>query len=215
MSNITMNSDRAAKLRARLATAREREAELKAEIKKLERKADIAYSTICNIEEELAELEVRSWGGIPNWKVLLQAKNSMFMYHALEHCLNEIGLHMGFGIWSDNSEKIVAIALDSGDTGAVARNAAAMRAVAPHMKPHKGGWVWFNIHHHCMSDCAWTLRIALKTGKVELVQEVHFSEEQRIECATLEAALAYVQANLWNQDYIDQGSNTTLVLEAN
>ena len=61
-----MNSDRAAKLRARLATAREREAELKAEIKKLERKADIAYSTICNIEEELAELEVRSWGGIPS-----------------------------------------------------------------------------------------------------------------------------------------------------
>ena len=215
MSNITMNSDRAAKLRARLATAREREAALKAEIKKLERKADNANSTICAIEEELAELEVRSWGGIPNWKVLLQNKNSMFMYHALEHCLKEIGLYMGFGIWSDNSEKVVAIALDSGDAGAVARNAAAMRTVAPHMKPHKGGWAWFNIQHHSVADCAWTVRIALKTGKVDLVQEIRGFAEQRISFDTLEAALGYVRANLWNEDYIEQASSGTLVLEAN
>lgn len=215
MSNSIAQSDRAAKLRARLAAAREREAELQAEIKKLERKADNAAATISSIEEELAELEVRSWGGIPNWKVLLQSKNSMFMYGALEHCLNEIGLRMGFGIWSDTGEKIVAIALDSGDRTAIARNAAAIRTVAPHMKPHKGGCAWFNVLHNSMSECAWTIRIAIKTGKVELVQEIRCSEEQRIGFPTLEAALQYVQTNLWDEDYIDQTASNTLVLEAN
>lgn len=60
MPNITPNSNPAAKLRARLATAWEREAALKAETKKLERKVDNVRSTISSIEEELAELEVRS-----------------------------------------------------------------------------------------------------------------------------------------------------------
>lgn len=136
------------------------------------------------------------------------------MYHALEHCLNEIGLHMGFGIWSDNGEKIVAVAIDSGDAGAVAQNAAAIRTVAAHMKPHKGGWVWFNILHHGMSDSAWTLRIALKTGATAVVQEVRCSEVQRIEFATLENALKYVRENLWNQDYIEQAVEGTLSIEA-
>jgi uncharacterized coiled-coil protein SlyX len=193
--------DRIAKLSEQLAAADARSRELNAELAKLQRKVDNSEHRARELREEIARCQIEGWGNKPDWQAMLRG-DTMAMHYALEAHLAKIGLHMGYS-WSDVKERIITISIDSGEIGAVARNAAAISLLMPHMRSHTGGAVWFSIAHSDMSNSAWTLRINRKKLKYELVQEVHSSVEKRLPFPTLEAALAHVQDKLWSEDILD------------
>lgn len=199
--NTIQADNRIAQLEIRLKAARERAKELNAELAKIKRKADRADGNVEELQEEIARLQIEGWGKHPNWPLMLKTE-TMTMYYALEAHLARIGLLMHHS-WSDTGERIVAIGMNSGEVDAIARNAAAIRLIMPHMKAHVGGSVWFMIMTSTQSHCLWTLRIHPKKNKHELVQEVHSTVEQRLPFPTLEAALAHVQRHLWLEDIID------------
>jgi hypothetical protein len=195
-----LTNDRLAKLQAELASAQARSKEMKAELATAQRKADRAEGRVIDLQEEIAQYQIANWGNTPDWSLMLAAGTTS-MYQALDAHLARIGLSMHFS-WSDTKEQVVCIAINSGEIDAVARNAAAVRLLVPHMKAHAGGAVWFKIRTS-VTDSMWTLRAHKKKGTCELVQEVVCSVEARLPFPTLEAALGHVQRYLWDEDILD------------
>lgn len=215
MTSLENGTTKINKLRAKLALAREKHAAIQRELKLVKRKENFATYAVNDLIDEIAQLEIESWGNNPNWRTLLQPDGGMTFYDALTYFLKKIGLRR-WGMWADTKQYAVAIGINSGDSSAVKRNAAAIRIISPHITKHKDGLMWIHIFQSEAENCCWTLRFNEAKKQYFLVMEVHGYEETSLDFASLESALQHVKNYIWEEDVIDVegGFNTIMELQA-
>lgn len=190
------------RLNAELSAAKVRLGIAGKELRAAERKEERARDAVDSLREQISLVQLRIWGNDPDVAKLLAGDSGAVFYQAIGVLAESKGLGIG-GQWADTKQVVLHIALNRGELGAVERVADGVRYFAPAVKRIPGGWARFSVRHRQMGECAWELLYSVKRNEARLVKQVYGSEEQRLDFATLEAALRHVEAHLWLEDIID------------
>lgn len=183
-----------------------RRRELERRLKNARARLNRAERDVEALEGELSELNeqdsldlIRSWGGVPDWSVLLQPNRGMCLYMLAGFLLERIGLREPMGVSAATNQFGVTIGVAAKkDPGAAAdyvnRIRQSIEMLVPFIRPHEDGLLRFQVAGANIEDCALELRVSpdLATAKLvclvfgRVVEEIAFD-------GGLGEALFYIQ----------------------
>lgn len=209
-SPYALSGARLSELLRQLSEAERKYALASKELKSAERKEERAGEAVRALREEIAMEKLRQWGDGPDLAEIMAAGNDkpMVFYQALEALAERFGFTI-FGYMADTMQTSINISLNRREIGGIERVKAGVMFFAPAMETIRGGWIRFNVSTH-EENCAWSLRYSKRRGNAELVRHVHCIEDMILPFPSLDAALQYIEANLWADDVVDAEATTLL-----
>lgn len=201
-------------------------ADLKRKLKNAKARLSRAEADVDSLEDELSWLDeqdaldlIRSWRGVPDWSVLLEAERGMSLYKLMDFMLDRLGFRSS-GMWGDTKQVTLHFGIAAKDdpteaAAYVARIRRTIEQIAPFVLPHGDGLLWFGINGADTDNCALELRMSPDLKSVKIVR-LHYGEidEEQV-FSGLGEALFHLQdkhpsddAFEWHQDPADAPGGT-------
>lgn len=170
-----------------------------ARVARAERDVEDIEGELSTMAEEDAYDTIRSWRGVPNWPLLLQAEGATTSMYMLGQFMRERLGFMTSGMWGDTKQYAIHFGIASKDNPAdaaayVEKMRRNIEIILPYVTPHKpDGLRWFGINGEDTDGCALTLRLSEDLGIIKLVREVHTTVTDELSFETLGEALFHLQ----------------------
>ena len=190
----TMAADPEA-LRERIAEAKREIAPLQARREALQREIRLLEEQFLAAHEVLAETVLAAMGGETDWSYLLDSSNvGGAASTAWVEATWKFGL-VATGSWESTGQRAVTIALHKDHPRSLERTAEGLRTLMPHMRPHADGWLRFRVLDNTDAASADELLVSPDGTRARLSR----GRAKPVDFGGLDAALAYVQENHWNE----------------
>ncbi|MFT0547000.1 hypothetical protein ACMHYO_11730 [Allopusillimonas ginsengisoli] len=178
-----------------------------------DRKRDRLRGKAESVKEEIAMERLKGMNGKPDLRALLDdSGDSQVFYEALVRLAESVGFNV-FGKRADTKQTGLHFSMNRAEIGAVERRAHAIRYFAQAMR-RKSGRVFFGVST-THENCAWELRWHVDSGHAVVAQMTYGSDFKTYDFNTLEAALQWIEANLWVENVVDQAEDVGLIGAAN